>query len=166
MVRPERFELPAFWFPPQADSIQLNAYPTLESVLALHDLVHFSESFPCASLLISSHRSPGAQAAKVLDSWSIWSLRGCAAPRVASSLRYIRCTVVRWFRFEASKRKTWGRVVRPERFELPTFWFVARRSIQLSYERIPVTTTLRRRIACRYYLRNSSGFRRWRTLSS
>jgi hypothetical protein len=24
------------------------------------------------------------------------------------------------------------RVVRPERFELPTFWFVARRSIQLS----------------------------------
>jgi hypothetical protein len=25
--------------------------------------------------------------------------------------------------------------MRPERFELPTFWFVARRSIQLSYER-------------------------------
>ena len=24
------------------------------------------------------------------------------------------------------------KVVRPERFELPTFWFVARRSIQLS----------------------------------
>ena len=27
-------------------------------------------------------------------------------------------------------------VARPERFELPTFWFVARRSIQLSYERV------------------------------
>src|SRR5260221_7114992 len=28
MVRPERFELPAFWFPPPADSIQLAAQPT------------------------------------------------------------------------------------------------------------------------------------------
>ena len=27
-------------------------------------------------------------------------------------------------------------VARPERFELPTFWFVASRSIQLSYERV------------------------------
>jgi hypothetical protein len=30
----------------------------------------------------------------------------------------------------------WFRVVRAERFELPTFWFVARRSIQLSYARM------------------------------
>ena len=27
------------------------------------------------------------------------------------------------------------RLARPERFELPTFWFVARHSIQLSYGR-------------------------------
>jgi hypothetical protein len=30
-------------------------------------------------------------------------------------------------------------VVRPERFELPAFWFVARRSIQLSYGRTVVS---------------------------
>ena len=28
-------------------------------------------------------------------------------------------------------------MARPERFELPTFWFVARHSIQLSYGRFP-----------------------------
>jgi hypothetical protein len=31
-----------------------------------------------------------------------------------------------------SPGRTIEKVVRPERFELPTFWFVARRSIQLS----------------------------------
>ena len=30
-----------------------------------------------------------------------------------------------------------GKVARPERVELPTFWFVAKRSIQLSYGRVP-----------------------------
>ena len=34
-------------------------------------------------------------------------------------------------------------VARPERFELPTFWFVARRSIQLSYGRIVRTAAER-----------------------
>ena len=32
---------------------------------------------------------------------------------------------------------TWDRVARPERFELPTLWFEARCSIQLSYGRVP-----------------------------
>ena len=38
-------------------------------------------------------------------------------------------------------RKSLKRVARPERVELPTFWFVARRSIQLSYGRIPFEAT-------------------------
>jgi hypothetical protein len=37
--------------------------------------------------------------------------------------------------------------VRPERFELPAFWFVARRSIQLSYGRVSVRLIL----ACASY---------------
>jgi hypothetical protein len=31
-----------------------------------------------------------------------------------------------------------GKLARLERFELPTFWFVARHSIQLSYRRVDV----------------------------
>jgi hypothetical protein len=42
----------------------------------------------------------------------------------------------RWSHFAECRRETKQKVVRPERFELPTFWFVARRSIQLSYGRI------------------------------
>jgi hypothetical protein len=36
-----------------------------------------------------------------------------------------------------------GEMVRPERIELPTSWFVAMRSIQLSYGRILVSLRLR-----------------------
>ena len=37
------------------------------------------------------------------------------------------------------------KMVRPERFELPAFWFVARRSIQLSYGRM----VARKILSCR-----------------
>ena len=40
-----------------------------------------------------------------------------------------------WFPPSADSIQLSYRVVRPERFELPAFWFVARRSIQLSYGR-------------------------------
>ena len=35
--------------------------------------------------------------------------------------------------------KLMNEMVRPERFELPTYWFVASRSIQLSYGRMSET---------------------------
>ena len=38
-------------------------------------------------------------------------------------------------------RKSKKEMVRPERFELPTYWFVASRSIQLSYGRMSKSMT-------------------------
>ena len=40
------------------------------------------------------------------------------------------------FERKATRLQVIEKMVRPERFELPTFWFVARRSIQLSYGRV------------------------------
>jgi hypothetical protein len=49
-------------------------------------------------------------------------------------------------------------MVRPERFELPAFWFVARRSIQLSYGRTVRGKILSCRTNCRQeYLHESIG---------
>ena len=48
-------------------------------------------------------------------------------------------------------------MVRPERVELPTYWFVASRSIQLSYGRTPlVSSETRDRISGFAGLRNCS----------
>ena len=46
-------------------------------------------------------------------------------------------------------------MARPERFELPTFWFVARHSIQLSYGRV---ATGKSKLAEREGFEPSKGF--------
>jgi hypothetical protein len=50
-------------------------------------------------------------------------------------------------------RKPLKFMVRLERFELPAFWFVARRSIQLSYSRTNRTRILGGPTPCRPYRR-------------
>ena len=56
-------------------------------------------------------------------------------------------------------------MVRPERFELPTSWFVARRSIQLSYGRALVNQTPAIRISgIAYGLEAQAAPRRSRTI--
>ncbi len=52
------------------------------------------------------------------------------------------------------------KVVRPERVELPTFWFVARRSIQLSYGRILVSSRIIIPLGRIFVKRKNSRFRR------
>ena len=46
------------------------------------------------------------------------------------------------------KHKSRNEMVRPERFELPTYWFVASRSIQLSYGRMSETIDRISRFRC------------------
>jgi hypothetical protein len=42
-----------------------------------------------------------------------------------------------WVSTEVIEKKLQKEVARPERFELPTLWFEARCSIQLSHRRVP-----------------------------
>ena len=64
----------------------------------------------------------------------------------------IRCGIRNEFRTNKSKQEETRELARPERFELPTNWFEASYSIQLSYGRVelsiakispPVTVRLR-----------------------
>ena len=86
------------------------------------------------------------------------SLRVSAAPIPAPQDQLIHlelCVVEGLFRMgdlaqpnRGSNHLKQEQLVRPERFELPTFWFVARRSIQLSYGRLlclPVSVSLTQR---------------------
>jgi hypothetical protein len=56
-------------------------------------------------------------------------------PSAQSGFLVYKIDYSRRFTQEAYLSHVVENMVRPERFELPTFWFVARRSIQLSYER-------------------------------
>jgi hypothetical protein len=52
------------------------------------------------------------------------------------------------FRLLAGMEGSGSKVARPERFELPTSWFVAMRSIQLSYGRTDETVAARKAVTC------------------
>src|SRR5579862_8152464 len=66
--------------------------------------------FACSKACVRKRLSPAAS-----QPWLVSRIERRASPRLRAGHRI--------------------RVARPERFELPTFWFVARRSIQLSYGR-------------------------------
>ena len=54
--------------------------------------------------------------------WNVLGPHGAGKPRPTTVL----------FEKKITRSQVIEKMVRPERFELPTFWFVARRSIQLS----------------------------------
>ena len=66
--------------------------------------------------------------------WKVSSVRSCRF--------FLFCDGCRSSFGDLAKDTICGqKMVRPERFELPTFWFVARRSIQLSYGRTRLQST-------------------------
>ncbi len=111
MVRPERFELPTAWFVARY-SIQLSYGRQL------HKLV-----VPTVYGAPGEIRTPD----RLVRSQVLYptELR-------ARGTQSTYCLIL--LHFQRRMLKT-CRVVRPERFELPTAWFVARYSIQLSYGR-------------------------------
>ena len=111
MVRPERFELPTAWFVARY-SIQLSYGRQLHKLVVLTVYGAPGEIRTPDRLVRSQVLYPTELRARGTQS--------------------IYCLIL--LHFQRRMLKT-CRVVRPERFELPTAWFVARYSIQLSYGR-------------------------------
>ncbi len=111
MVRPERFELPTAWFVARY-SIQLSYGRQLHKLVVLTVYGAPGEIRTPDRLVRSQVLYPTELRARGTQS--------------------IYCLIL--LHFQRRMLET-CRVVRPERFELPTAWFVARYSIQLSYGR-------------------------------
>ena len=111
MVRPERFELPTAWFVARY-SIQLSYGRQLHKLVVLTVYGAPGEIRTPDRLVRSQVLYPTELRARGTQS--------------------TYCLIL--LHFQRRMLKT-CRVVRPERFELPTAWFVARYSIQLSYGR-------------------------------
>jgi hypothetical protein len=107
MVRPGGLELPTFWFPPEADSIQLRSAAGSGCGEVHRGLGRTLGIFLVALPPLASQTALNAPASMDPDSSSIWSDLRRADPAVVSDRRCIQCRDDGWLRYGEYRRKTW-----------------------------------------------------------
>ena len=139
MARPEirhGGELPTFWFPPRrtlssGTGLRETAEQRLEFLTTAAGL---EEPFPlhcgrtCVEVL-GMHNDPGRIVKSRFRNTMVMLIQTAPQIRGIADVQPVRPNTLQNVNCE---RHIQREMARPERFELPTFWFVARRSIQLS----------------------------------